>query len=144
VLFRSENTVVKSFGVKPELLADYLTLVGDSGDHVPGVYGIGPATASELLNQNGPIYDWFNNIQDISATPLVKQKLINGREQMCISKSLISLKNTNVPLISTIFSSVDLFGDGSIQESPASPQVFFDRYEITHPKPYEFLFLEED
>src|SRR5215475_4414769 len=47
--------VYAKFGVKPELIPDYLALVGDAADGYPGVSGIGSVTAARLLNQYGPI-----------------------------------------------------------------------------------------
>ena len=43
------------FGVLPHLIPDYLALVGDSADGYPGIRGIGPSTAAQLLNRHGPI-----------------------------------------------------------------------------------------
>src|SRR5215831_9498442 len=47
--------VRQKFGVEPELIADFLALVGDAADGYPGIPGIGPATAARLLNRHGPI-----------------------------------------------------------------------------------------
>ena len=52
---RDAEGVRKKFGVGPELMADYLALVGDAQDGYPGIPGIGAATAARLLNQHGPI-----------------------------------------------------------------------------------------
>jgi 5'-3' exonuclease len=52
---RDADGVRRKFGVKPTLMPDYLALVGDAQDGYPGISGIGPATASRLLNQYGPI-----------------------------------------------------------------------------------------
>lgn len=43
------------FGVEPELIPDYLALVGDSADGYPGIRGIGPKTAAQLLDRHGPL-----------------------------------------------------------------------------------------
>jgi 5'-3' exonuclease len=43
------------FGVDPVLIPDFLALVGDSADGYPGISGIGPSTAAQLLNRHGPI-----------------------------------------------------------------------------------------
>lgn len=52
---RNAEAVRKKFGVEPELIPDFLALVGDAQDGYPGIRGIGPSTAANLLNQYGPI-----------------------------------------------------------------------------------------
>jgi 5'-3' exonuclease len=47
--------VRKKYGVEPELIADFLALVGDAADGYPGIQGIGSVTAARLLNRHGPI-----------------------------------------------------------------------------------------
>jgi 5'-3' exonuclease len=47
--------VNEKFGVEPELIPDYLALVGDAADGYPGIAGIGAVIAARLLNQYGPI-----------------------------------------------------------------------------------------
>ncbi|HEV8600176.1 MAG TPA: 5'-3' exonuclease H3TH domain-containing protein [Gemmatimonadales bacterium] len=55
---RDEDGVKQKFGVGPELIPDYLALVGDSSDGYPGIPGIGPAGASRLLNTYGPLEEF--------------------------------------------------------------------------------------
>jgi len=52
---RNAEAIRAKFGVPPELIADYLALVGDAQDGYPGIRGIGKAGAARLLNQYGPI-----------------------------------------------------------------------------------------
>jgi 5'-3' exonuclease len=52
---RNATGVIEKFGVPPELIPDYLALVGDAADGYPGIPGIGAATASRLLNRHGDI-----------------------------------------------------------------------------------------
>lgn len=52
---RDEEGVRAKFGVGPELIADYLALVGDSADGYPGIRGIGPKGAASMLSRYGPI-----------------------------------------------------------------------------------------
>ncbi len=52
---RDAEAVRVKFGVKPELIPDYLALIGDAQDGYPGLKGIGPSTAAGLLNKYGPI-----------------------------------------------------------------------------------------
>ncbi len=54
-IIRDEQTIVKKFGVPPELIPDFLALVGDSADGYPGISGIGKVSAARLLNEFGPI-----------------------------------------------------------------------------------------
>jgi 5'-3' exonuclease len=52
---RDAGAVREKFGVAPQLIADYLALVGDAADGYPGIKGIGAVGAARLLNQHGPI-----------------------------------------------------------------------------------------
>jgi 5'-3' exonuclease len=52
---RDADGVRQKYGVEPQLIPDYLALVGDAADGYPGIPGIGPATAARLLNKYGPI-----------------------------------------------------------------------------------------
>lgn len=51
----NEDKVIDKFGVKPEQIIDYLTLVGDTSDNIPGVDGVGPKTAAKWLNHYGSL-----------------------------------------------------------------------------------------
>lgn len=74
---------------------DYLALVGDTADNVPGVPGIGDKTASKLLLQYQSIEGIYQNIEQIKGKQ--KENLINGREQLKLSKELVII-DKNVPL----------------------------------------------
>ena len=52
---RNAAAVREKFGVDPELIPDYLALIGDAQDGYPGIKGIGPSTAARLLDRHGPI-----------------------------------------------------------------------------------------
>jgi len=121
--------VEDKYGIRPELLADYFCLVGDDSDNVPGVAGIGPVVAARLLQQNGPIHEWFNKIDEIQATDTVKAKLKASRVQMVISKKLVSLDYNKAPLKKISFMMKDM-----------DPSLFFNKYEETQVQPHYFLF----
>jgi|SRR5580693_1414220 5'-3' exonuclease len=55
---RNAQGVREKFGVDPELIPDFLALVGDSADGYPGIPGIGPVTAARLLNRHGILEDF--------------------------------------------------------------------------------------
>src|SRR3982074_3671361 len=59
---RNAEGVRAKFGVQPELIPDYLALVGDSQDGYPGIPGIGPSTAASLLNRHGPIESFPHSV----------------------------------------------------------------------------------
>ncbi|MCI5778259.1 MAG: hypothetical protein MR051_00320 [Lentisphaeria bacterium] len=57
---RGREEVRKKFGVPPELMVDYLALLGDASDNIPGIAGIGPKSAADLLNTFGPAEQWLH------------------------------------------------------------------------------------
>ena len=90
-----EKGVEKKFGVKPELIIDYLALVGDSSDNVPGVEKVGPKTAVKWLIEYGNLDEIIKNADKISGK--VGENLRNGLDQLLLSKELVTIKK-DVPL----------------------------------------------
>lgn len=88
--------VIEKFGVGPEQLLDLLAIIGDSSDNVPGIKGIGPKTAAELLIQYGNLENIFENLDKIKQQRR-KELLTDGKESAILSKQLITL-DKNVPL----------------------------------------------
>lgn len=85
----SEKEVVEKFGVKPHQIKDYLAIVGDSVDNIPGVRGIGPKGASVLINEFDNIDQIYKSIDKVNKK---YQKLLTEGEQMCrISLQLAEL-----------------------------------------------------
>jgi DNA polymerase I len=56
-----EDGVQEKFGVKPEQIADYLALMGDTSDNIPGLTGVGPKTAAKWLNRFGNLQNLLEN-----------------------------------------------------------------------------------
>jgi 5'-3' exonuclease len=77
---RNADGVRAKFGVGPELVADFLALVGDAQDGYPGIRGIGASTAASLLNRYGPIESFPDTV------------LGDGREQALLFKNLATLR----------------------------------------------------
>ena len=77
---RGEAEVVEKFGVTPELIPDYLALVGDSSDNIPGVPGIGPKSAAELLNTCGRIETWIDAPEKITIEKY--RKKLDGQNEL--------------------------------------------------------------
>jgi 5'-3' exonuclease len=86
---RDADAVHKKFGVTPELIPDYLALVGDSADGYPGIDGIGPKGAAGLLSRYGPVESFPEHI------------LGERRELALLFKKLATLK-TDAPLITDV------------------------------------------
>jgi len=85
-----EKGVENKFGVKPELIIDYLALVGDTSDNVPGVEKVGPKTAVKWLTEYGSLDEIIKNAEKISGK--VGENLRNGLSQLHISKELVTIK----------------------------------------------------
>lgn len=90
------ETLKKKFGMTPEQVVDYLALMGDSSDNVPGVPGVGEKTAKTLLEQFGSLDNAYANIRKIEK-PSVLKKLVLGKEKAYLSKELVTI-NRAVPL----------------------------------------------
>ncbi len=91
-----ESKVVEEYGFKPVYMIDYLALVGDQSDFIPGVKGIGPVAAKDLIINFGTIDNIYNNIDKITKKGTV-QKLIDGRDNAFLSKKLAAIK-LDVPI----------------------------------------------
>ncbi len=82
--------VVEKFGVPPELIIDYLALMGDSVDNIPGVPKVGPKTAAKWLNEYGSLDAIMAQADDIKGK--VGESLRNSLEQLPLSRELTTIK----------------------------------------------------
>jgi DNA polymerase-1 len=82
--------VIEKFGVPPEQVGEVLALMGDSVDNVPGVPGIGPKTASQLIQQYGDVESVLANVEEI-AKPKLKANLIEHADAARLSRELVRL-----------------------------------------------------
>lgn len=71
--------ILKKFGVRPDQVAAFKGLSGDSSDNLPGVVGIGPKTAADLLQQHGTLENIYEHLSEIK--PAVRAKLERDKEQ---------------------------------------------------------------
>ena len=85
-LFREE------YGFEPKKLIDLKALMGDSSDNIPGVAGVGPKTAKELLAKFGSLDGIYENIDDASIRPKLREKLVNDREKAYLSYDLATIR----------------------------------------------------
>ena len=82
--------VKKKFGVPPELIIDYLALIGDTSDNVPGIDKVGPKTAVKWLTEYKNIDGIVDNSENIPGK--VGENLRLGLEQLSLSKELVTIK----------------------------------------------------
>ncbi len=86
----TRDTASEKLGVQPEQIPDYLGLAGDQVDNIPGVKGIGPKGAVELLKQFGSLEGIYENLEQVK--PRYRKALEGQREQAFLSKQLATVR----------------------------------------------------
>ena len=89
VVYDHEGVVTK-FGVPPDRIIDYLTLVGDTSDNIPGVPKVGPKTAVKWLEQYGDLDNIIAHAEEIKGK--VGENLRDFLEQIPLSRALVTIK----------------------------------------------------
>ncbi|WED21903.1 DNA polymerase I [Vibrio sp. JC009] len=89
--------VIEKFGIPPELIIDYLALMGDKVDNIPGVPGVGDKTATALLQGIGGLEALYDKLDDIAAlgfrgSKTMAKKLTENRENAYLSYELATIK----------------------------------------------------
>ncbi len=84
-------------GVPPALVTDYLALVGDTSDNVPGVRGIGEKTAQELVNSFGSVENILDHTAEITKKR-PREALIEQRDLALLSKELVTIRD-DLPVV---------------------------------------------
>ncbi len=85
-----KQKVLEELGFEPKFMIDYLALIGDSSDDIPGVAGIGPKTAVPLIQKYGSIENIYEHIEEIEKAG-VKKKLEMNKENAFLSKELATI-----------------------------------------------------
>lgn len=92
----NEEDVKKKYEVSSALqIIDYLALIGDTADNIPGCPGVGPKTASKLLTEWGNVENIIENAKDIKGS--LGKKIIENKDQIAFSKFLATIK-IDVPI----------------------------------------------
>lgn len=87
---RNIEKVIKKFGVKPDQIIDYLSMIGDSSDNIPGLPGVGPKTAAKLLEEFGTIENIYSSPEKLK-TDKLRTLFADNREILKRNVSLITL-----------------------------------------------------
>lgn len=82
--------IAEQFGVPPEQFIDFLTLTGDTSDNIPGAKGIGPKTASSLLEKYGSLDNVYSHLGELS--PKSRTSLEEFREKMPMVRELVTIR----------------------------------------------------
>jgi len=134
----TEEDVFKKFGVDSKKILDVLSLMGDSSDNVPGVPGIGPKTAAELINKYKSLENLINHLDELpknKRNDVLKQEI----DKAILSKELIKLKNDlEIEFEYKVSEAKDLgnffkrFGFKRLIElKPKQPQILLDSKTLT-------------
>ena len=94
--------VIEKYGIPPELIIDYLALMGDSADNIPGVAGVGEKTALGLLQGIGSMAEIYANLEKVAELPIrgakkLGEKLLTEKTNADLSYTLATIK-TDVEL----------------------------------------------
>lgn len=92
-----EALFTREYGFAPIHLIDLKGLMGDSSDNIPGVAGVGPKTAMQLLQSFGTLEGVYANLEDASIRPKLREKLEAGRESAFLSYDLATIR-CNAPI----------------------------------------------
>ncbi len=98
--YRDDGVCQNKFGVPCKYMADYLALLGDSSDNVPGVEGIGAKSSQTLVSTFGTVENIIQAAKnnDPKLKDALKKKILNGEESAKLSKQLILLKDNLLDL----------------------------------------------
>ena len=88
----TEEKFREEYGFEPKKMVDLKALMGDSSDNIPGVSGVGPKTATELLLKFGSLDGVYANLDDASIRPKLREKLETGKENAYLSYDLATIR----------------------------------------------------
>jgi DNA polymerase I len=86
----TDQDVIAKTGVRPEQIVDWLSLIGDAVDNIPGVSGVGPKTATKLLRQFGSIAEIYRRIEEVDPLRL-REELRQSAQLVARNQKLICL-----------------------------------------------------
>jgi DNA polymerase-1 len=109
--------IESKFGVKPNQIVDYLTLIGDGADNIPGVYKCGPKTAAKLLSQYGTLDEVIANKKE-AMTPNMLKNFEDAEPDFEWTPELLTIK-TDLNLSTTL-------DNCKIPYHLADPDLFYD------------------
>ena len=91
------NKINEEYGVSPKQMIEIKALQGDTSDNIPGVQGVGPKTAGNLIQQFGNIENLYDNLESSDLRENLKGKLLKDKDNAFLSKTLGTI-NCDVPI----------------------------------------------
>lgn len=91
-----DKTLLEQYELRPEQVVDYLALVGDSSDNIPGVKGVGEKTAKDLIKEFSSLDNLYKNLDRIPKKSL-QEKLKIDKDHAYLSRELVTI-DTDVPV----------------------------------------------
>lgn len=89
------SEVIERYGIPPGNIPDYLALVGDSSDNIPGVPGCGPKKAAALLKQFGSVEGLLENLDAVKG---LSQTMLSERQETLKLSKRLALLDSNIPI----------------------------------------------
>lgn len=97
VVVMGPDEVYEKYGVTPDQFPDFLGLMGDSSDNIPGVPGIGPKTATKLLQKYGSLQGIYEHLDDLKGKQL--ENLRNNEQAAYLSREIATIvRDLDFPL----------------------------------------------
>lgn len=93
----TKEKLLEDYGLTPDGMIELKALMGDSSDNIPGIAGVGPKTATELIKKYGSIDYIYENINTLDIKENLKAKLISGKDLAFLSRTLGTI-NCDVPI----------------------------------------------
>ncbi len=129
--------VIEKFWVPPEQVVDYLSIVGDSSDNIPGIAGFGPKKAVDLLGKYNTLEGIYENMSDL--TEKMQDILIEQKENAFLSQKLASIViDLDIPLEEIVWvDSKNIFGNPLVIE-------FLKKYEFKSLIPIKYREVKKE
>lgn len=89
-IYMNEEYLMDKLGIRPDQMIDLLSLVGDTADNIPGVFGCGEKTAAKLLTEFDNLDNIYSNIESVKPKK-IKESLIENKDNAYLSKQLATI-----------------------------------------------------
>lgn len=116
------DKVMERYGIRPDQVADFKALKGDTSDNIPGVSGIGDKTASKLISEFGDLDSLYARLDDVTPDR-IRRLLEEGRDNAFLSRDLSRI-HCDIPL------AVDPAGCEVTEPDAAKARDFFDKWQM--------------